>query len=431
MNYPLKHYVSRNPLNAIIAKNMIKVSLLEEGIAPFEYKARFCFSSAYEICKILVEDSPVEVWRLPDLYKKAKFSNSKGDIDTIIQAVTLSIVHILTEHLPQEWKSENQEILDEIFDKINHLYLSDETMHLPGGREMLKPLGARPASVSAYHTLRKDTDIDFVIPFEEFIYQGTRIIDVDETTDEEVKDEWKKALANAQAEIEAKIPQFVYDKQNEGLRIVLGGDKKGVDFSEKEYKKQIEELKTEVDSLQSENLELKKEAEHYKSLYEVADEQLKRYKEEFVPLDEMDKFDWHEQFIIKERIIFFQALTGCNLNEKEKKYANQTQKALLIARFSGNDSNKIRSVINEMSGEIEAVEKGELQEFSEGIRTAALNVYNFLHKAVKGDTFGSKPFQCRQAMENIDKIYHLKLEGKRHLPPPRDNNFLVEPKPEE
>ena len=43
MNYPLKHYVSRNPLNAIIVKNMVKISLLEEGVVPFEHKACFCF----------------------------------------------------------------------------------------------------------------------------------------------------------------------------------------------------------------------------------------------------------------------------------------------------------------------------------------------------------------------------------------------------
>lgn len=206
-------------------------------------------------------------------------------------------------------------------------------------------------------------------------------------------------------------------------------DNKDLMSENAELKKNTVQPSASIDSEEFEKL--KREAEHYKSLYEAADKQVKRYEEEFVPLDEMEKMDWREQFNIKERIIFFQALTGCTLNEKEKKYGNQTQKALLIARFSGNDFNKIRSVINEMSGEIEAVENGESKEFSEGIRAAALNVYNFLHKAVKGDTVGAKPFQCKQAMENISKIYHLNFEDKRHLPPPKDNKFLIEPKPKE
>ena len=427
MEFSLNDFANRNPLNAIIAKNMVSLETLGDGLGRFEDKACFCFSAAYQICRSLIDESPAQIWILPDLYKKGLYHSGDKDLKSIMQAVTLSIVLILTEHLPDEWKTKNNELRDEILKKINNIYVKEEKSPFANVRTSF---GYDTNAVSSYKTLRRGTDIDYVLAFEEFT-QGS--IPQNRLMGDSLMAAIEERIAESETQIKSIIPHFEYDKQNEGLKIVLGGDKNGVGFSEKEkeYKKQIEDLKTEVDSLRSENLEQKKEAEHYKSLYEVAYKQVKRYEEEFVPLEEMDKFDWHEQFSIKERIIFFQALTGCNLNEKEKKYANQTQKALLIARFSGNDSNKIRSVINEMSGEIDAVEKGELQEFSEGIRTAALNVYNFLHKAVKGDTLGSKPFQCKQAMENIDKIYHLKLEDKRHLPPPRDNNFLVESKPEE
>lgn len=312
MNYPLKHYVSRNPINAIIAKNMVKVSLLEEGVVPFEFKASYCFSSAYEICKKLVEDSPVEIWKLPDLYRMAKFiSAGRGDVDKIIQVVTLSIVHILTEHFPQEWKSENQVILDEIFDKIQHLYLSGETVNILGS-EIVSPLAANTASVSAYRTLHKGTDIDYVIPFEEFIYQGTRIIEIDEITDEDAKEEWKKALANAQAEIEAKIPQLKYDDESELMSIDTKGN-----------------LAAENDSLKAENKELKAkkslmrqddpsaEVKRLTDENRVLKEKLNELCEWYTDFDEKyEKLSDEEKVSNRERIVFFATVLSLSIEKK-------------------------------------------------------------------------------------------------------------------
>lgn len=66
MEYSLNHYASRNPLNAIIAENMVDVTMLQEGYASFEYIACFCFSTAYHICQKMIEESHVMLWRLPD-----------------------------------------------------------------------------------------------------------------------------------------------------------------------------------------------------------------------------------------------------------------------------------------------------------------------------------------------------------------------------
>ena len=430
MEFSLNDYANRNPLNAIIAKNMVNLGTLENGPGLFEDKAFFCFSAAYQICRRLIEESPAQIWILPDLYKKGLYHSGDQDQISIMQAVTLSIVLILTEHLPEEWKTKNSELCDEILKKIKSIYVKKETSPFVGGLEidLMASFGFETVAFSTYKKLRRGTNIDCMLTYEEFTPQGAILHN--SSTGNVLMATIENRIAESEAVINSKIPHIEYDEQNEGLIIVQGKDNGNIDSSEKEeYKKQIEDLKAEVDSEELEKLKL--EVEHYKSLYEVAEKQVKRYEEEFVPLDELEKMDWREQFSIKERIIFFQALTGCTLNEKEKKYGNQTQKALLIARFSGNDSNKIRSVINEMSGEIEAVENGESKEFSEGIRAAALNVYNFLHKAVKGHTVGAKPFQCKQAMENISKIYHLNFEDKRHLPPPKDNKFLIEPKPKE
>ena len=43
----------------------------------------------------------------------------------------------------------------------------------------------------------------------------------------------------------------------------------------------------------------------------------------------------------------------------------------------------------------------------QGLTHAALNVYRYLHSAVKGGTVGAKTHQCKQAMENIDHAYYL------------------------
>lgn len=414
MEFSLKDFTSQNGVIATIADNMMDVHLLDSVSGSFEEKVYRIFVNAYEICREIINNSPVQKWRIPDIYKSASSGYNGKDADKIMGALTLAVALILAEHLDQKLKFENQDFLKKMEDYMKNIYLKDEIIKI-GGAEIVNPMGGISACQSAYRVLRRDTEKFAWLPNEQFNPVFLK-----------------------------KYEDFEYKKNLDSL-FFPESVKHFVEYTNmlNDYQKENKELKSENAKLKKntappsastdcEDLErLKQEAEHYKSLYEVAEKQVKRYEEEFMPLDELEKMDWREKFCIKERIIFFQALTGCNLNEKDKNYGNQTQKALLIARFSGNDHNTIRVNINEISSEIEAVENGKLNEFSEGIRDAALNVYNFLHKAVKGDTVGSKPFQCMQAMENINKIYHLNLEDKRHLPPPKDNKFLIEPKPKE
>ena len=106
----------------------------------------------------------------------------------------------------------------------------------------------------------------------------------------------------------------------------------------------------------------------------------------------------------------------------------------MIKRFSGDRWPSIRTTISEMNGkrtalvevankvkkEIDAgarlaVWRREEKNF-QGITHAALNVYNYLHAAVRGGTIGAKTHQCKQAMENIDQAYYLS-ERKLITPP--------------
>ncbi len=154
--------------------------------------------------------------------------------------------------------------------------------------------------------------------------------------------------------------------------------------------------------------ELNRELEYYKTLYEAANKQLERYNEELSTVEELTM---SEKFNITERVIFFHSLLGCSLTE-----INQVQMAKFIERLTGDKWGSIRATISDINSQIKKVEEEESKEFSKGVSSAALNVYKFIHAAVNGSTIGAKPFQCKQAMENIKNTYNLKVESTDNQP---------------
>lgn len=176
------------------------------------------------------------------------------------------------------------------------------------------------------------------------------------------------------------------------------------------------------------------------TLYEAAENRLKRYESILGTEEQISK---EKKFSIAERIIFCSSLLGCGLSEDD---ISQMQMAKLIARFSGDKWESIRTTISEMNGKrtalVDIAKKADKEndagaratvwriegEKYKGITNAALNVYNYLHAAVKGGTIGAKVHGCQQAMENINQAYYLterKLidrtyrqpEGEFELPP--------------
>ncbi|MBR3080537.1 MAG: hypothetical protein IKH01_12130 [Prevotella sp.] len=255
---------------------------------------------------------------------------------------------------------------------------------------------------------------------EKSLYNGSP---VPQKTKEEIDQYMKKTLGVGIDEIEAASVANQYDDENEGLKVRIAE-------LEEENKQLKEQSKQPVISADCEDVEkLKSDLEHYKSMYETCYNHVKRYEEELGPLEKLD--DWKEQLSIKERIILFQAFTGCSLKgvDKRVKQASQLAKAKLISRFSGNNPNKIRSGISLLYNEIEQVETKKSNDFSRGTKYAALNVYNFLHLAVEGTTIGCKPNRCQIAMQTIDQTYHLNID--RAVAPPKDDNFLEEQEPQD
>lgn len=187
--------------------------------------------------------------------------------------------------------------------------------------------------------------------------------------------------------------------------------------------------------------ELKSRTETLQSLYDAADNRLKRYESILGTEEELNK---EKKFNIAERIIFCSALLGCSLSEDD---IIQQQMAKMISRFSGDRWQSIRTTISDMNGKRAALEEVAMkvkqekdvgarmaiwrreEKIFQGLTNAALNVYKYLHSAVKGGTVGAKAHQCKQAMENIDHAYYL-TERKLITPTdwqPQGDEFALPP----
>ena len=209
---------------------------------------------------------------------------------------------------------------------------------------------------------------------------------------------------------------------------------------EKDNKELREQLANKVQANSNEYEKMKSRNELLESLYKVAEERLKRYES---ILGTEDQLSNEKQFNITERIIFCSSLLGCSLSEDD---ISQMRMAKLIARFSGDKCEAIRTTINKMNGKRNALVKVANKanqekdagaraavwrkegEKYQGITNAALNVYNYLHTAVKGETRGAKVHNCQQAMENIDQAYYLterKLIDRTYRQP--DGDFELPP----
>lgn len=240
----LNDFASRNELNKIIAENMIDISLLQEGEDSFEEKAYFCFHKAYQICKDITDKGHVEIWEIPGCLQKARYGSKDKDVETIIQAVTLSLVVIFVEHMPKFWKDPNKEFLEKLKDKIQHMYLTGETITLPGGAEILSPMGPMPACARAYKVLRRGTNIDFVIPNVEFMYNSQLFTG---------NDVIQSAVEASVKAVQNSMPKLIRHEKENGL-VFVSPNIESVNKEEpdkEELHAEIAKLKVEVENLKA------------------------------------------------------------------------------------------------------------------------------------------------------------------------------------
>ena len=127
MNTSLDQNASRNEVNKCIASNLINVIQLEKGAESFEQKCCFCFSKAYRICRDMIENSPVSIYRIPDYFNEASYPySSDEELVTVMKAVTMSIVHTLASHFDEEWRQANDEFLNTIYSRLWKLSLPSD-----------------------------------------------------------------------------------------------------------------------------------------------------------------------------------------------------------------------------------------------------------------------------------------------------------------
>ena len=257
MEYSLKDFTSRNPVTAQIAENMVDVHLLDSVNGSFEDKACRIFTKAYEICRKIINESPVQLWRIPDFYRSASLGYVGKDADKIMGALTLSVVSILAEHFDDDLKFKNQRFLKKLVDYIKMIYLTGETITI-SGTEIVNPLGGGSVCNSAYHVLRRDTEKYCWLHDELFNPNFLR------KHDEHVSDKNNKTVTHLKHEndkvvFEAPIIKTEKIGPNNNKIVDQGGEieKRSLDNLENKYKKQIEDLKAEVKNLRAENNRLK------------------------------------------------------------------------------------------------------------------------------------------------------------------------------
>lgn len=168
MNYSLEEYASRNELNKIIARNMIYITQLQEGYESFKNKAVHCFSHAYSICRDIIEQSPVSIYRVPDYYRMASYPYSNNeDQKMVMKAVTISIVLILLAHFDEKWREDNQEFIGTLNGPLWKMRLSSEKRNM-FDMKLQRVMAFNPICGGIYNSLCSGTDIDYIIPFDEF-----------------------------------------------------------------------------------------------------------------------------------------------------------------------------------------------------------------------------------------------------------------------
>lgn len=168
MSYSLKEYVSRNELNSIIARNMIYVTQMQDASGSFENKAVHCFSHAYRICRDIIERSPVSIFRIPDYYAMARYPyGNNEDQQMVMKAVTISIVLIMLEHFDEKWREDNQEFLGMLPGPLWEMRLSSEKRNMFDLKHQ-RMMFFNPICGGIYNSLHSGTNINFIIPFDEF-----------------------------------------------------------------------------------------------------------------------------------------------------------------------------------------------------------------------------------------------------------------------
>ena len=145
------------------------------------------------------------------------------------------------------------------------------------------------------------------------------------------------------------------------------------------------------------------ELERLTTMNEVLNNQIERFEGDTPEMD----IDEDTALSIKESIIFFSSIMGCNLSKED---ISQTNLARLISKFTQRPKESIRPKIVDINTERENNAKDHTA-FSDGVHQAAVNVCALIENAMEGLNKNPLPYSCKQAVENIRNIY--KSSGRK------------------
>lgn len=176
MTYTLESFCDRNPINRILADNMSENRLFTSLPGLFESNARSCFIRAYDICAHLLEkDQPL--FKLPGFYNDAHGYEGSQDSEFhfIMEAATLSIVYILSDHFSQVWKDRNSRLRSKLFEHI-------KSLSWDGAGELKGFDGVKvPITINLYQDiylkLYVDTNTSITLPHSDFTNFGKETTD--------------------------------------------------------------------------------------------------------------------------------------------------------------------------------------------------------------------------------------------------------------
>lgn len=177
MTYTLESFCDRNPINRILADNMSETPLLTSLPGRFESNALMCFIRAYNICaQMLEKDQPL--FKLPDFYRDAQGYEGSQDSKPhlIMEAATLSIVHILSDHFSQDWKDRNSMLRSKLLEHIKSLSWDEEYEYSALGRVV-----SLPRTINLYQRiytkLYEGTNTSITLPHSDFTNFGKETTD--------------------------------------------------------------------------------------------------------------------------------------------------------------------------------------------------------------------------------------------------------------
>lgn len=358
----LNNFTTRNQLNQIIAENMVDVKLFQEGHDDFEEIAVFCFTKAYEICDKICKSLP-NIWKIPDYYKLARYPSTDIDFVTKIQAVTMSIVCIFTDHFPKGWRDSNKLFLEKLKDSIYHMYVKGENEELMEVTQAIYP----SVCVKTFKALRRRTNIDLELSFGDFF--------LPEYINASVEDAIQKRID--------KIPVPKYTVSGSVLSIDT------ISFKEYETKTKrkaegepinIAELQERVAYLNKENSELKAQRTQKDITIKELESQIESLKSTPAVVANMDvDYDNINKWA---KVIFFATVLNAAY---QKKFTVGQQLALFICLICGGKPSTYQPIISKIAT-MEDNEKDKSGEtYSPQVIKAAKEIVNRLVEIPEGE----------------------------------------------